>query len=102
MWYVGTALMVFVLTLLFHKAILTVIYWCAMSTCGVVALRLVVILLPELDRGAFWPSSAAGAVLGFVVVGILCAGWIKRLLIQFYLYDTIERSKQAASKGKMW
>lgn len=102
MWYVGTALMILFLTLVFHRAILTVVYWCALILCGVVALRVVMILLPELDRNSFWASSALGVLSGFIVVGILCASWIRQAVIWFYLQDTIERSKAAASKGKMW
>lgn len=97
-----TATLVFIVTLLFYRAILRLLYYCAMFVVVVTAFRIVVTLLPELNHDGFWISSAVGGVLGFVVIGILCAGWIRQALIWFYLQDTIDRSKQAAAKGKLW
>ena len=56
----------------------------------------------RLARAEFLTSAIVGGVTGFLVVGILCAAWIRHGLIYFYLQRTIQRDRDAAKAGKLW
>lgn len=58
--------------------------------------------LPQIDMTSFLPAVIIGGLLGFFIVGILCAGYIRHMLIRFYLNEAIAKQKAAAQAGKLW
>lgn len=67
-----------------------------------IALRLILVWLPALDYRAPLVGGLIGGAIGFLVVGVACAGLIRHALIRFYMHRAIQRDRDAAQAGKLW
>ena len=88
--------------MVYRKAIIRALHWVILS-CGTYAGWLIVQDVdPRLKEPSYIGGVVIGGVLAFIVVGVLCAGWIRQALILFYLQRTIQRDKDAAKAGRLW
>lgn len=87
-----------IFTLALHKFIIKLLYWTLIACIIFVLIRIAVALV---SIQAALPA-LAGGIFGFFVVGVVCAGYIRHMLIRFYLQQAIDKNKQAAKAGRLW
>jgi hypothetical protein len=79
------------------RYIVRALAYCGIGFAALVAWRVFpIVLTSDYTKPIFIGGMSA------LVVCILCYAYIRHMIIWFYLRDTIERSKQAAQKGKLW
>lgn len=101
--YASVALIIgLVIGIVYRRILLRIAYWTVMAIGIVFAYRVASLVDTRLaDTSHLW-YPIIGGLTGFVVIGVLCIGHVRRLLIWFYLQRAIQRDRAAANEGRLW
>ena len=102
--YIGLIIGTAIITLAAHKFIIYLIRQAlvVLLAFGIIKISIFWYSLAPDALAAPLAGAIIGGVLGFGIVGVLCAAWIRHALIRFYLHEAIEKQKAAAKAGRLW